>query len=563
MVSNPSIGATYAKYKELLRRNGLKGLPSRLAGKSPLYAPWLPEELGDTLWINPMAKAFPLDSITQPITNLSDLSYDISNAAMRKIDEMKRAGYISAEQANEAKLTRSGVIWQNAVATAQMESGDKLDPMSMVSLTMQPAPWFTIPYYAATGQKEKITTFPPTRQGLALAAQDPNGIIGAIGKMMAYPEVKMREIAGLSPWGQWDDYYVEFMLSNLAASGQYDTDVVIKAMIEKKGEAYDAAKQLADEYLSYRLPGSALMQAIKSGEIDTIAPAFLATMFPAGLFPKGELIQRGLYDEYRKAWDAFKLGDNTALTKFFEENPEYEARLALFKEPDERLHSHLINVVWDSYMKLSDPDRKLVNSQLGQSFQTYFLDSKTRDYEKIDSDTLAYWGRQLSADVPETGQTESALNRTLEPLEMYKPDVAAAGQTFIDLRKQQFPNWWWLQNLFYEIPEEDQKAFLKGFPELKDYQDWKEDYVKANPLVDLYLQDQSDRYDKSPATQFDEPNMDLFAEWDAELALAVGMWLATGQPLNDGAKQELNRIWTGLGKPGGDFDLWLKAYLGL
>ena len=209
----------------------------------------------------------------------------------------------------------------------------------------------------------------------------------------------------------------------------------------------------------------------------------------------------------------------------------------------------------------------MVAQQFGQSFQTYFLDTKTRNYEKIDNDMLAYWGRQLKAQVPETEQTQSALTRTSEPLEMYKPDVAQSAQVFLDLRKQQFPNYYWLQNLYFAIPEGDRQSFMRGFPELKKYFEWKEDYIEANPLVGVYLDDQKARYVGSDATEYawalaEEPNTDLIQGFDPELTLAVGLY-ALGQPLNEGAKQELNRIWNGLGKPGGDFDLWLKAYLGL
>lgn len=566
MISTPVIGATYSKYKEMMRRNKLSGLPSRLAGKSPLYAPWLPDELGDTLWVNPMSKFFPLESLTQPVANLSDLSYEITNNAIRKVNDMVRRGLITKEQALQAIDDKDGVIWQNAVSTARLESGDKLDPMSMVSMMMQPAPWYTMPYYMIQGTPEKNYPYPPTRLGLALAAQS-DGLLGAFGKMIAYPETKIREIAGLSPHGEFGDYYIEFMLANMATGDKYDTDTIIRAMLEKEGEAYEEAKQLSDEYLSYRMPGSALIQAVKyakeTGEYGYIAPAFLATMFPAGLFPKGELEQRGLAKQYSEAWDKFVLGDTEAMQTFFDENPEYEARLALFKDEPERLHSHLINILWDSYMKLSSPDKKLVNDQLGQSFKTYFLDTNTRDYSRLDNDMLAYWGRRLNAKVPATPETESALNRTMNPLEMYKPDIAAAAQDFMNMRNEMFPNFYWLQNLYFEIPESDRQKFLKGFPELKEYWDWKDSYTEANPLVADYLEDQKSRYTGSDATQFEEPNMKLFAEWDAELALAVGLYMISGQSLSTGAKAELTRIWDGLGRPGGSFDVWLKAYLGL
>jgi hypothetical protein len=152
-------------------------------------------------------------------------------------------------------------------------------------------------------------------------------------------------------------------------------------------------------------------------------------------------------------------------------------------------------------------------------------------------------------------------------MEMYKPDVAQSAQVFLDLRKEQFPNYYWMQNLYYAIPEGDRQAFLRGFPELKNYWEWKDKYIEANPLVGVYLDDQKARYVGSDATDYawalaEQPNDDLIKGFDAELALAVGMY-ALGNPLSEGAKAELTRIWTGLGRPGGNFDIWLKAYLGL
>jgi hypothetical protein len=572
ILAKPSIYATYAKWQQLKDRNGLK-LPSRMAGKLRIPVPFLPDWAGDAMFINPLAKFFPIEALMQPLSNLADLSKTVNDQVISQINAMVRAQLITPQQAEEAIQSGQGQIWDSALATVQTQNPDTLDPMSAVSWSMQPAPWFTIPYYALTGQSEKNSLYPLTRQGQAWAAQGRNiggvggGILETVGELLSMPEVKVREIAGLSPYGEFGDYYVEFMLSNMATEPGVDTDAVIRAMLEKKGDLWDAAKQRADEYLSYRMPGSAMMQVIASGDLEYLAPAFLVTAFPAGLYPVGELKQRGLYNTYQSAWDKFIMGDTEAMKNFYNENPEYEARLALFKEPEERLKSHLINLVWDGYTALSDPDKKLVQEQFGESFKTYFLDTQTRNYEKVDNDTLAYWGRQLKGQVPETPETQGALTRTLEPMEMYKPDVAQSAQTFLDLRKQQFPNYYWMQNLYYAIPEGDRAAFLKGFPELKNYWDWKDKYIEANPLVGVYLDDQKARYVGSDATDYawalaEQPNEDLIKGFDAELALAVGMY-ALGNPLTDGAKAELTRIWTGLGRPGGNFDLWLRAYLGM
>lgn len=566
LLSRPSIGAAWAKYKQMLRTNGIKGLPTRLGGRSPVYIPWLEDYLGDTLWINPGAKIMPLESIFQPITTLADRSGRIADAAVSYINRKFQSGEITEQQARTAIADRSSQVWYDAIAYAQT-SEEAFDPMSAASWSMQPGPWYTYPYYFGTDQKDKISPFPITRLGNAWAAQD-DGVLGSItstiGKMLAFPGNKLREATGLSVNGFNSDYYIDFMLSNLATSGQYDTDTIIRAMIERSGPVYEEGKKMANEYLSYRLPGSALIQAIASRDINNIAAAMLLTMFPAGIYPKGEMEQRGLAQEFSKAWDDFAMGDKTAITKFYDENPEYEARLALFDDPKERLHSHLINILWDRWYKISDPDKKLIQQQFGDSFNVYFLNPDNRDYSKFDNDTLAYWNRQLGNKIPVSEETAGAAERTLEPLELYKPEVSAAGQNFIDLRKQTFPDYWWQQNLYYELPKEKQDDLLRAYPELKEYWDWKDEMSASDPNLAAYLEDQKERYTGSDATQFGFEPMptDATADWDSELITGVALYFMTGQPLSAGVKAELNRIWVGIGKPGGSFDMWLEAYIG-
>ena len=82
---------------------------------------------------------------------------------------------------------------------------------------------------------------------------------------------------------------------------------------------------------------------------------------------------------------------------------------------------------------------------------------------------------------------ESALaGQQVEPLEYYREDVSAAVQQFTDYRKANFPNWYTLQQAYFDpaMEDEDKKAqFKKDFPEFQEYMDWKADYVEKNPLV--------------------------------------------------------------------------------
>jgi len=571
-VSEPSLAITYTKYRQLLQRNGLK-LPSRFAGKHRFYTPWLPDYMGDAMFIDPMAKMLPLVSLIQPIANIADLSGDIQDQIISRINAMVRSKLISEEAGLQAIQAGSGKIWNSAAAEVVATNADIVDPISAMSWSMMPAPWFTIPYYFATDQKEKITSFPMTRQGRALAAQGESvggafgGILTAIGKIVAAPEDTLRKIAGMSPYDLVGDYYIEFWLSNMATEEGYDTDAIVRAMTEKQGELWDEAKARADEYLSYRMPGSSFISGVASGNPNGIAAGLMLTLFPAGLYPEGEMKQRGLSTEYQKAWLDMALGNNKAMTEFYAANPEYEARLALFKEPEERLKSHLINIFWDKYYSLPSANKQMVNDQLGDAFESYMLDPDTRDYDKVDVDTLTYWNRQLGNVVPKTELNKYATERTVEPLEYYSEDVAMAVQEYIDLRKQMFPNYWWQQNLYYALPEEERQKYVNGYKEYKEYLDWNEAYKLDHPVVAEWLKDRSSRYNDSDLTVLNAdvetmPEEAMF-ELDAEMMTGIGLYVALGTPLSEGVRAELNRLWVFYGKPGGKLETWIDAYLGL
>ena len=71
--------------------------------------------------------------------------------------------------------------------------------------------------------------------------------------------------------------------------------------------------------------------------------AMLFGLYPASILPEGEMKARGLYDEYKAVGERYQNGDRNAYNQFFEEHPEYEARLALFDTPEERLRQMMIS----------------------------------------------------------------------------------------------------------------------------------------------------------------------------------------------------------------------------
>jgi len=563
MIGQPSVAGTYARYKRMQNKMRYKGIPSRFEGKLRIPTPWLPDWMGNSVYIDPLKLLYPPDQMFQPLVQLGKEGDEIYSQAERNVTALLKQGLITQAQANEALENHTGVVWEQAVALAQdtyMDEG--FSATSMASMMMTPGLWWTVPAYIAEGKPEKISPLPATRLGQALRGQS-EGILGFIGSILAAPEETVRKKAGLSYYGEWGDYYVDRMLSNMAGDGAISTDDALRAMIERKGETYDLAIQRVERELSLKMPGSILTETIKDGDLMSIPFAMMLTVFPAGLFPEGEMKQRGLKEQYDQAWQDLHNGKSDAIEAFFDENPEYKARLALWDEPEERLRQFLVSEIWDKYTQLADANKPLLAEQLGTQFQRSFLDKGTRDYTSIDIETLGMWARILGSNVPQTPETH--FEGQLPEIEQYKPDIAASAQQFIDYRKQAFPDYFWQQNVYYKLPQGQRASFLNKFPELASYWDWKKAYMRSNPAVAAWNEDKKRRamsITEKGVTMPEEINTDFFKQFDPALMQELLLFVYLNQPLTAGAKAELTRIWDDLGRPGDDLELWINAFLG-
>lgn len=557
IITTPAMMAFIERYKELLKRNSLSGFPTRVGGKHMI--PYGDEGFMFMNWLDIL---YPPEQIFGVVDNFADLNDELYDDTVRIIRAKILSGEISAAEAEESIKNRNDDTWNSAMAEATInwheESGNAV---TMTSLAMLPRASFSAAYYALIGQKEKISPLAMTKLGNMLKGVDPDGFVGLLGEIVALPENTARKAVGLSREGQWGEMYVDKKLTELAMSGAYSPDEVVMAMLERKGEAYDTAARLSQvDLIATSQPGGIVYHAIETQNLDGIMPAIMTALFPKGLYSMEEMKYRGLQAEYNQAWDDFSHGDAKALDKFFEAHPEYEARLPLYKEPEERLREYAITAIWDAYGALSSADKSLVTDQLGKTFETLFLDNKTRNYDEITVDTLVLWGKQLGAGVP-----ESALaGQQVEPLEYYREDVSAAVQQFTDYRKANFPNWYTLQQAYFDpaMEDEDKKAqFKKDFPEFQEYMDWKADYVEKNPLVAQYLEEKSNGYDGSELTEFGVTTNEWMAQFDPAVGAALIMY-AYGEPLPPAAKSELVKVWEALGEPNYTFDLWLKYGIG-
>lgn len=567
MIDRPAWFAMYARLKETQERTASKGIPARFAGKLRFYAPWLPEWAGTNLFSDPLSQVFPLEIYT----NLGEtMQYQISSIdreTQQNLLDMVDNAQITREQYDAALLDKTDPLYVTAYEDARKKS-DMYNPVSLASMMMQPSMWIMDANYIASGTPEKISVLPITKTSRAVgtALQDtPLEFMGNLIEMLGSgPEVAIRKSAGLSPYGTWGDYYIDRELANLVADGKYSATDAMIAMIDRKGEAFVEAENRVRTQDMYKVPLATVLQSIAktlggTGDPKSIAPTLISSAMPFSVLPEGEMIQRGLAVEYKKAWDMMKAGDLKAINNFFAEHPEYQARLAINKEPDERLKQLLINQIWEKYNLIPSANKRMVSEGLGSKFQTNFLNTATHDYETIDIPTLAFWAQALGGQVPD--KAGKVPQYQMPKIETYTPAMTKAITDYKNEKNKLFPMVDLQQQMYFDKGSD--KSVLASFPQIKKYWDWKKQYEAKHPELKPYFDANREIAKEKPTVEtvpFDPGNFALTTEemklFSPTLVKLVVSNIKANQPLGEGAIASLRVIWEKLGKPDGTLQKW-------
>jgi hypothetical protein len=213
------------------------------------------------------------------------------------------------------------------------------------------------------------------------------------------------------------------------------------------------------------------------------------------LFPEGEVALRGLKAEYDRALTAWRAGDDQAYSKFFEQHPEYQARLDYFKsdDPETRLRNYLKSQVWDAWGKLNSAQRKAFEKEAGPIFSDNFLNKETRAYDTVKTETMAAWAQRMGATPPTAGKAVAPTTGT--------PLVDPAIQKLVDVydqtRKDKFPNLSANEGIYYGLADQSfqQKMFGKQHPEIRQAQQYKSQYIAQHPeLAPVLTSEESSLY---------------------------------------------------------------------
>lgn len=527
-LDRPAMVTSYFRARKLFETAGLKdqNVPTRLKGHIRIEnMPFAPEWMGD-MYTNPMRFLLPFDAWMTPWEQRQSGKLGNERKTIDTLDKMLEQGDITDDEYNEAVNSKSGDVWERAFAQVQ-EGGDSYDAMDFVNMTMTPHAPLMWAYNAARGQKNEIGAFTPmsrtvknvaTMMGVDDWSNSPYNVEGKIRKQM-----------GLPAYDKWDDYRVGRQISNLAADGTYDIEKIreamqVAALVESgKMSSKDAVAQNA----VYAEATKRASQEYAGGWAGTVLGIF---GIPLKSFPTGEERQRELADKFTTAIQARDAGDPEALTKFFDENPEYESRLALFKSPDERLKAFMVDNIWARWNDLPKVNQDEMREQLGENFAQNFLDKETRNLDALSPTQLQVYLKLMGGKPVGTLTADQEVLLELNQITLTDPETAWRVQSFYEMRNELHKNWFKLQSDYYKLPENGnaRQKFLMQNPELKEYWDARRDWMSTNPDLARFLTDDEKQLKKFERMQrtaesvpnaeeirasLSQPTQELIAEW--------------------------------------------------
>lgn len=561
-VDKPAIFSHYARI-QMQEDRYERDIPERLRGKIQIPAPWLPEWIGDSLFIDPVTNLFFPANLIRPFERAQqEKDYQVIEAE-RILQEWQADGEYSDAEIISAAQSQEGKVWERAFEEAKLRRESELaNPMDFFSTMMGPAWYLTTPMnlmgismFPNQGKPEDISMTPlgNTSRAIDTVTQDtwaePVGdLFGLIGKAEEWG----RDQLGLPTRGEYAEYYAKRQISNMVAEGLVTAEQGHLAMIEQQGQIWDDAVKRVDLELALRVPLAGVTYAVLQEGTMAGLQALAPSLFGAGILPEGELEFRGLKQEWNEAWAKADAGDETAVSDFFEAYPEYEAYLAKGKDDEELLRSFLVGQIWDQYMELGATNQRLARAEMGELFNQAFLDKETRSYDSLDVNQLTEWVQMLGGLVPKTTppptppQMEGQFGEGSQQLKLYPEDVTGVTDSYFRQRTQDYPNWFEEQQGYYALPKSERKEYLVEHPNLAAYWKWKDSWFKAYPQYKHILNGQAfKRVDTSG--------------WMPGLAEVVQTAAFTGGNLPSGARAALMNVWLMEGQPMGDFETWVKS----
>jgi len=466
-IDRPAMLSSFIKIRHFLNSvmGENRGFPSRLRGHVKLPIPFAPKEFGE-IWIDPLrAFGLPFEQFTQPFEWMAQNKMWLESRIRRKLDDMVEQGQITEQEKKAALANPSSPLYQRARQMVLAEDDNlSFDIMDFMNLSASPHLPLQMAWNIARGRPEKIAPLPHTR-----ALRNLSVLLGVEPGVYDNVWGNVRKAIGLAPFDEFESYRIEREVSTMAGENLITADEAIEAMINHEGPAWEEARK-------------------RSAKMEAAAWAANTIGIPAKPYPEGERHLRELYDQFYKALNLRDRGDATAVKDFFEQHPEFEARLALFDDPETRLKQFLVDQIWDRYNGLDSLGRREAREALGPQFQELFLNPNTRSTDALTPEVLAMWTRMLG------GSDPGNLAPTALPIPLTDRMTAKRMEAFYDYRRRFFPEYYDLQKDYFKLEKGDaRRAFLRQNPGLQAYWDWRRDFMYRNPDLAPYIEDDPDK----------------------------------------------------------------------
>lgn len=532
-LDRPAGIATWAKWKEYID-NAIgenEKFPQRLRGKIKIPLPFVPPEFGE-MWIDPArSMGLPFEQFIDPVRELWQKKGQMEQRIAYQLEEWLDIGEITEQEYEDALAGKAKGIYDRARAyVEENDANSKFDILDFMNLSVSPHLPISIGWNLARGTPERLAPLPHTRTLNAIA-----GLAGIDPGVYDSVWGNVRESIGLPAFDQWEDYRVDREVSNMIAEGIITPTEGAYAQNTHEGEWWDAARKRVTKVRGFQ----SLVRLVA---------------LPNQPYPEGERKLREMYDDFYASMEAQDKGDGTAVGRFFDENPEFESRLALWKEPDERMRQFLIDQIWDKYNSLLSIDRKLAREQLGEGFVNNFLDQDTAAPMNLSPDVLNVWLQMLGGDpVGTLGEPGTAIPISYAPVEL-----AGVIEAFYKTRNFEYPDWFTMQQKYFMLaPGKARTNYRNKYPQLKAYWGWRRDFLRRNPNTIPYLdEDFEPNYEsvgQMEAAIRDQPNLRPF-EINARLIFEGGTSLVNrledymrGDVLSTTAKEIITEIAVSMG----------------
>lgn len=514
----------YAKLLELEKRNKKEFMPSRVSGLFGLYLPFLPDWMGDAVFVSP-DQFLVVPQFIKPILEQFDEKNNVLAVAERNLQEALRDEKITYEQykaAMDPATRENNALWQEYLSKAQLTEGADKNLGDMLGQYLGMS--LPLSIYQAVSQHDnsKWNQWPITRTGTAWRATFGDNFIGNLGQdIFSAPERALRDAVSkkygtdfeYNEFGAFGDYYITQQVWDMVAEGRIDPADAVQAVNEKgDNKVWNEAADRQREELLVKMQGGQAVDAVKrliSGEGDAkdnwmmLLTGLVTAPMSKQIVREGETDWRKQKAEYSESWDTYNAGDKEALNRFDDKNPNYRYNnLRYEKDPEQALRKYLYNSISQKWYDLDKAEQSQLQMSFNDNFYDDVLNKETRVIETMDINRLAAYAQALNGKIPNLATDKINLQnlQTINVMDIPQTTLNKVTAYYAE-RDAQFPGMDKVEKIYYALPVEVRKAFRDANQNLTKYWDWKKQYKKANPDVADFLKLSSASYDMRDAEE--------------------------------------------------------------